>query len=125
MLLRRGTSVMAKGDVGPTVAALAGYGTRATGSVLPTPFLPVRLGGTTGSDATLFVGGWSYLAMPGESTGDKVAKGVAIGLFVVIAIAIIVLLEKDGHHGGDHHHGGGDSPAGGCTVAHHPDPPLP
>jgi hypothetical protein len=78
-----GGTAMAPTALESTVNVLAGYFTDAT--QLPKPGLPVRLGSATGADATLYVGGWAYVANHHESTANKVAEGVAIGLLVAVA----------------------------------------
>jgi hypothetical protein len=115
-----------------TVGALAHYGLASPvppGAPLPIPWLPARLGDRTGADATLYIGGWSYLAAPRESTGNTVVKDVAIGLLVVATVAIAVialsaLAGADKHHSSshsnDHEHGASpDDPShlpGGVAV---------
>ncbi len=98
-----------------TVGALAHYGVAAPvkpGAQLPIPWLPARLGEKTGADATLYIGGWSYVAAPHESTGATVAKDIAIGLLVVATVAIAVVAiaaissgDKHGSHHGSHESG--------------------
>jgi hypothetical protein len=93
-----------------TVGALAHYGIAAPvkpGAQLPLPWLPARLGEKTGSDATLYIGGWSYVAAPRESTGSTIARDVAIGLLVVATVAIVVIAiaaisGHDKHHASSH-----------------------
>ena len=36
-------------------------------------------GAATGSDATLYIGGWAYAGKKGTSKGVKIAAGVLIG----------------------------------------------
>jgi hypothetical protein len=124
-------NALAKDDVQPTVAALARYGEAAQAhpGSLPVPYLPARLGTSTKSDATLYIGGWSYVADHHASTGEKIVEGVVIGLVVIAAIGIVYLaaeaLSKNGSHsssssssgssaGGVHDHraaiGGNDPP---------------
>jgi hypothetical protein len=71
------------------------------GGALVTPYLPHRLGTSTRSDATLYVGGWSYVGKDpaGVSTG-KVLKGVLIGLLIVAVIVVVVIAAKAGGGGG-------------------------
>jgi hypothetical protein len=79
-----GGSALSKDDLLATVGSLARYGATAAehpGS-LPWPFLPARLGTTTGADATLYVGGWGYVTKHREVTGEQVAKGIVIGLLI-------------------------------------------
>jgi hypothetical protein len=90
-----------------TVGSLARYGTTLPPGELPRPHLPVRLGEITGSEATLYIGGWSYVANHHESTADKVAKGVAIALVVVALVAVIAAVASKSN-GGHHASGGGD-----------------
>jgi hypothetical protein len=97
-----GGHALDRDDLIATVSSLARYGTAATErpGTLPTPFLPARLGTTTGSDATLYVGGWSYVAAPRASTGDKVGEAILIGLLVVTVVAIVALVLSDSKSGG-------------------------
>jgi hypothetical protein len=77
-----------------TVDSLASYGLAAERSRgLPVPFLPARLGEGTGTDATLYIGGWTFEGKH-SSTGDKVAKGVLIGLVIVGVVVVIAALVK-------------------------------
>jgi hypothetical protein len=108
--------VMTAAGVLATVGALASYGAAATHSDgLPVPFLPVRLGAVSGADATLYVGGWSYLGEPPDD-GSDAGKGVLIALgiiaaVVVVAVAADALSSKSkggkGRGGGHGSHGGG------------------
>jgi hypothetical protein len=101
---------LAPDDLIATVAALSGYGEAvgASGQLL-VPHLPARLG-TSGADATLYVGGWAYVGKDASqsSTGTKVAKGVVIGLIVVAVVAVVIIgLERSGGGGGKVASGGG------------------
>lgn len=102
---------MSAEQVESTVYSLSGYAhaVEQAGQGLLLPYLPHRLGAQTGSDATLYIGGWAYVGKdPAKSTGQKVAEGVAIGVLVVaLAVVIIVLLDKAGGKGG----GGGKAVA--------------
>lgn len=107
-------------EIEDTAAALSSYGlaVKRANNQLPTPMLPARLGQRTGADATLYVGGWSYVGKPHESTGKKVAKGVAIGLLVVAVIAVVVLVVASKGKGGNILGGAGKAVAGaGKAVA--------
>lgn len=90
-------------EVAYTNAYMAGYG-RAVAQAqqgLLVPYLPARLGDVTGADATLYVGGWSYVGEDKkDGTGTKIAKGVAIGILAVAVIGILVLTAKKGGGGG-------------------------
>lgn len=100
-----------------TVGALAHYDGAAPvqpGAQLPTPWLPALLGEKTGADATLYIGGWSYVAAPRQSTGSTVATDIMIGLLVVATVAIAVVaiaaISGDKHsssHNSGHARGGG------------------
>jgi len=102
-----------------TVGALAHYGVAApvkSGAPLPIPWLPARLGDKTGADATLYIGGWSYVAAPRQSTGSTVATDILIGLLVVTIVAVTVVaiaaVSGDKHsssHSGGHDHAGGSA----------------
>ncbi|HKE13672.1 MAG TPA: hypothetical protein VKB80_02320 [Kofleriaceae bacterium] len=115
---------MAPDDVMRTAYALSSYGTaqrESEGGALLVPFLPARLGATTGSDATLYVGGWAFAGVDnGPSKAGKVLKVVLIvGLVAVVAAAVVVGL-KDGKHGGavgKVAEGAGKVATGGVRVA--------
>ena len=107
-----------------TVGSLAHYGEGAHDGQLPVPYLPAHLGDVTQGDATLYIGGWSYLAVERESTANTVAKDVVIGIIVVATAALILgALGATDHKGSHHDHGGGggghehDGASGG-TVSH-------
>jgi hypothetical protein len=109
-----GGKALSRDDLLATISSLSRYGTVAAEhpGQLPAPFLPVRLGNATGADATLYVGGWGYVAKPRDSTGDQVAQGIVIGLLIISVIAIIAIIASKSHGGG---HGGG---RGGGVNAH-------
>ncbi len=113
-LIRRGYDVAARMDwqgsyIGPrgedrqaltaeeldgTAYSLSSYGHavgRSNGQLIA-PYLPYRLGQETGSDATLYVSGWTYVGKKNNSTGKKIVKGVAIGLLIVAAVAIVAVV---------------------------------
>jgi hypothetical protein len=115
--------VMSPEAVLATVGSLASYGAAATYSDgLPVPYLPARLGEVTGTDATLYVGGWSYLGEPPDD-GSDAAKGVFIALAVVAAVVVIIVAADalkgsgGGKGGGGGGKGGGGSVAGGAVRA--------
>lgn len=94
------------------MGTLAAYGEAGEPSFAPQ--LPARLGEVTGADATLYVGGWAYLAPRRESTGEKVAKGVVIALAVVAVVAIVAVVasglsSKDSKSSGSKSRRGGAS----------------
>jgi hypothetical protein len=100
-----GGQALSHDDLVATVDSLSRYGATAAQhpGQLPVPFLPVRLGTATGADATLYVGGWGYVARPRESTGEQVAKVVVIGLVIISVIAIVAMIaskSKGKSHGG-------------------------
>jgi hypothetical protein len=99
--LRQGMPVE---QVESTIYALSGYAHAVAQAErgLLVPYLPHRLGMHTGSDATLYIGGWAYVGEdPTETTGKKVAQGVAIGILVVaLVVVVVLLLEKGGGGGG-------------------------
>jgi len=112
-----GGNALTRDDLLATVGSLARYGAAAADhpGQLPVPFLPARLGTTTGADATLYVGGWGYVAKHRDSTGEQIAEGVMIGLLIVSVVAIVALVassSKSSSHG--HGHGGG----GGGGAGH-------
>jgi hypothetical protein len=78
-----------------TIDALSSYGSAVdvTPGEMPAPFLPVRLGERTGSEATLYIGGWGFVGKS-TSTGEKIAKGVLIAVAVVAVVAIIAIVAK-------------------------------
>lgn len=81
-------------EVHATIDSLASYGT-AVGSrdELPAPFLPVRLGTRTGSDATLYVGGWGFIGVESQRA-NKVANVVLVAVLIVGVIAIAMIAGK-------------------------------
>ena len=92
-------AAMQQADLLRTAYALSSYGqAQAThqGGLL-FPFLPARLGGATGSDATLYVGGWAFAGK--ERGSNKAAKVVGtiliVGLIAVVAVAVIAGLKGD------------------------------
>ncbi len=90
-------------DVVDTADSLRGYGyaqSKSGQSELLTPHLPTTLGGGTGSDTTLYVGGWAYVGKTKTSTGKKVAIGVVIGLVLVVVIVAAVAGSKGKGGGG-------------------------
>ena len=96
-------SAMSADALAATMYSMSGYG-QAMASAdqgLLVPFLPARLGASTGSDATLYVGGWSYVGEDSESsTGGKVAKGILIGALIAIVIIIVIIAAREGGGGG-------------------------
>lgn len=117
-----GGNALGRDDLLATISSLSRYGTVAAEhpGQLPPPFLPVRLGNATGADATLYVGGWGYVAKPRDSTGDQVAQGIVIGLLIISVVAIIAILASKSHGGGGHGghggHGGGGGGAAGKAM---------
>ncbi|MEO7730161.1 MAG: hypothetical protein ABIY55_04255 [Kofleriaceae bacterium] len=120
-----GGTALSKADLLATVGSLGHYGAAASEhpGELPVPFLPARLGATTGADATLYVGGWSYVASHHDSTGDQIVEAVVIGLLIISVVAIIAAVTKSSksssHSGGGGGHGGGASGGshGGFSAA--------
>jgi hypothetical protein len=79
-----------------TVDSLASYGTFVGNShTLPDPILPARLG-TTGSDATLYVGGWGFAGKEPDrgKVAGKIVLGVVLVAVVVVAVVAIAALAK-------------------------------
>ena len=118
-----GGSALSKDDLLATVSSLGHYGATAAEhpGQLPQPFLPARLGTTTGSDATLYVGGWSYVAAPRESTGDQIVEGIVVGLLILSVVAIIAAVAGGGKSGGKSHGGSsshGHAPSVPSTAGH-------
>ncbi|HEX7839814.1 MAG TPA: hypothetical protein VF469_20200 [Kofleriaceae bacterium] len=112
-----GGTALSHDDLLATVGALSRYGAAAAKhpGQLPVPYLPARLGDATGSEATLYIGGWAYVANQHETTGEQIGKAILITLAVVAVVAIVVALLD--HHGSSHgsSHGGGHG--GGGTSA--------
>jgi hypothetical protein len=101
-------------DVLATAGSLAAYGAAASRSTgLPLPYLPVRLGEKTGADATLYVGGWSYLGEKGGD-GDELATAllIAVGIIAVVAVVAVIADGKGGKSGKGvgRRHGGPSEP---------------
>src|SRR5690349_19582993 len=93
---------MSEEQIAQTAYSLSGFGEaqrQVRGRIL-VPFLPVRLGGATGAEATLYVGGWAYAGKDkkGSSTAAKVAKGILIGV-AIIAVVAIAIAARDGKAG--------------------------
>lgn len=78
--------------VAETTFALSGYGVAVerAGAATLTPHLPHPLGEVTGSDATLYVGGWAYSGKDGMSNGKKVLIGV--GIVLIVAVVVVAVL---------------------------------
>lgn len=119
-----GGTALSRDDLSATLGALSRYGTTAAQhpGQLPVPYLPARLGTATGSEATLYIGGWAYLAKQRESAAEEIGKAVLITLAVVAVIAIVIAL-ADSHHGSSHGshgsgHAGGGSGGGGHGFGH-------
>lgn len=90
-------------DLNATMYSMSAYGTAVeqAGGELLIPYLPARLGTATGSDATLYVGGWSYVGEDSESsTGSKVAKGILIGALIAVVLIVVIIAAKEGGGGG-------------------------
>jgi hypothetical protein len=87
--------VLERKDLEATLQALAGYGLAVpAGTSALQPVLPRQLGEVTGSDATLYVGGWAFVAEPRESTAEKVAMGVGVALLVVAAVVVVAMIAE-------------------------------
>jgi hypothetical protein len=101
---------MTPDEVEAVQASLATFGTAQAreARVLLTPYLPARLGTVTGSDATLYVGGWAFAGRDRRAvSGADVAKGVLIGVFIVLVVVVAVAMAKKGGGGGGQGGGGG------------------
>jgi len=110
-------NVMSKDDLLATIDSLAGYGAQASDSPrqLPIPYLPARLGNATGSDATLYIGGWAYVAKDNDSSvGSDIATGILIAVAVIAVVGIIAMATKSSKSSGSHEHG---SSSGGSTSS--------
>lgn len=116
------TTAIEKPELAATLDSLASYGTAVNATLsgmplkyrkqpfdLPYPYLPAKLGTKTGADATLYIGGWSFVGKEPDHAGT-VAK-VVIGVVLIVGIiAILAVASK------------GDMPdvlgSAGKTVAH-------
>lgn len=89
------TYAYAPAELLETIDALSSFGTavEVTPREMPAPYLPVRLGERTGSEATLYIGGWGF-AGKSQSTGNAIAKGVLIAVAIVGVVAILAILAK-------------------------------
>lgn len=106
-------------SVGLSAYALSSFGQAQSqaGDRLLIPYLPVPLGQATGSDATLYVGGWAFAGKKKSSgTGSKVAKGLLIGAVAVVAV-VAVLAALDGKGGGLGKAAGGVAKGAGKAVS--------
>jgi hypothetical protein len=109
--------------VAATVESLSSYGTAASrADRLPVPYLPAHLGDATGGDATLYVGGWSFVG-DNDADAGEIATYVVIGVVIVAAIVIIAIAASkskggDGGHTVDHRAGGGGGGGGAIAVSH-------
>lgn len=95
-------NAMAEPELGAVAYALSGYGEaqRKVKDGLLMPYLPARLGQETGSDATLYVGGWAFAGKDkGMSTGAKVALGVFAVAVVAVVVVAAIAGAKDGGGG--------------------------
>ncbi|HJZ84215.1 MAG TPA: hypothetical protein VKN99_03550, partial [Polyangia bacterium] len=91
------------------------YGAVAQGQA-PPPEVLAAAQSATGADAVLFLAA-SGQDIPGESTGEKVAKGIFIGLFIaVIAIALIASHHSGGSRAAGIGRGAGSAVAGAARV---------
>lgn len=127
----RGGTAMSRDDLLATLGALAPYGDAVDDQPgqLPPPDLPARLGTATGADATLYLGGWAYVANPRDGGNDHIGQAILIALAVVTVVAIVAIAlshgdKSHGHHGRDHrssHAGGGSvksGPSSSGRLAH-------
>jgi hypothetical protein len=108
---------MAPAELLATADSLATYGAAQAGQRggLLVPYLPARLGTVTGSDATLYVGGWAYSGED-KNRGEQIMKGVLIAVAIIAVIAVIAILASGKGGGG----GGGGAigrAAGGAAGA--------
>jgi hypothetical protein len=90
---------MRQDDLLRTAYSLSSYGPAQASQQggLLLPFLPARLGAATGSDATLYVGGWAFAGKERGSgkAGKVVATILVVGLIAVVAVAVIAGLKGD------------------------------
>jgi hypothetical protein len=85
-------------DVARVVDSLSSYGaaqSRFEGGLLA-PFLPARLGEATGSDATLYIGGWAFAGK--DKGSNKAAKVIGTILVVALVVTVVfaILAKSDG-----------------------------
>lgn len=110
---------MSPEEVESTTMSLSSYGVAQsqTEGALLVPFLPARLGAATGSDTTLYVGGWAYAGKDQKS--NKAAKVIGtvliVGLIAVVAVALIAG-EKGGGGLGKVAEGAGRAAGGAVKV---------
>ena len=98
------TTAIEKPELAATLDSLASYGTAVNATLtgmpvkyrtqpfdLPFPYLPAKLGTKTGADATLYIGGWSYVGKEPDHAGTiaKVVVGVVliVGIIAILAVA--------------------------------------
>jgi hypothetical protein len=122
----RAQTAMTADDLARTSYALSSYG-RAQSRVqrgLLVPYLPARLGAATGSQATLYIGGWAFAGKERRSSkaGDVLKVLLVVGIVAVIAVAIIGGSKKGGGGGvgraaGKVARGAGQVAAGAARVA--------
>ena len=101
-----------------TVGSLSTYGREASKSDrLPVPYLPAHLGDATGGDATLYVGGWSFVGDNDTSNGE-IATYIVIGVLIVaiVVVAIAAASSHSGGGGGSHGSSGGGHGGGGAKA---------
>jgi hypothetical protein len=93
--------------IAATIDSLAGYGAAAARQGgLPVPYLPAHLGDNTHSDATLYIGGWSFVGDT-DTSGETVAEYIVIGIIIVAVVVIAIAAAKGSGSGGGGHGGGG------------------
>lgn len=120
-------------DLQATMQSLGRYGaaTELHPGQLPVPFLPARLGATTGADATLYVGGWGFVNKPQEESSSSAGTVLTIGLIVLSVVAIAAVLfggrgggrgSRGGSSGGGHGGGGGGATGHFGGGGGHPGP---
>jgi len=77
-----------------TLSVLSSYGDAvARLGGLPQPPLPARLG-ASGAQATLYVGGWSYVGDDGGGAGKVVKTALVVAIVVVAIVSILALSER-------------------------------
>jgi hypothetical protein len=115
-----GFPVMDPRALDATEAALSGYDAEANEvpHTLPIPYLPARLGAVTGTDATLYIGGWAFVGQHDHHVAEKIAEGVLIAVAIVVVVVVVAALAKGGGgHGGGGHGGGGGGHGGGGNIS--------
>ena len=83
-----------------TISVLSAYGTEAARfGGLPQPPLPARLG-ASGAEATLYVGGWSYVGDDASGAGKALRGAAIIAVIAIVVIAVVAIATSKSKGGG-------------------------